>query len=339
MNQEPMKLRWLIAHQPAHLFIRTAEAFAAELEKELPGQYEIEILTMRKYMEKYGDIPELKMKPGTVEGVEKLEGQEFFESVEWDKIKEKWQAFFNALKTAKIHLSQTQVTTIGYLHSLYNVLDLPFLFKDHDHVSRVLDGSIGDKLSQGLKDKTGVRGLAFTYSGGYRIIGSNHPIKNLDELKNVEVTTVPYTKELFAKLAKNAINRQSQKLDEIAENVSSGGAIETTYLRFAGKNVLKTNHSIFMTSILIGEPFFETLPEEHREVFQRAAKKVAKLERQWSLEDAETYENDAEQKGISIVDLSEEEKNAMKSIAPKQYTRAYSNIKGSVVLVDEIQNS
>ena len=40
----PVVLRWLIAHQPAYLFVRTAKAFAKELDKLLPGQFEIEVL-------------------------------------------------------------------------------------------------------------------------------------------------------------------------------------------------------------------------------------------------------------------------------------------------------
>jgi len=335
---KPMKLRWLIAHQPARLFIRTAEAFAAELEKELPGKFEIEILTMKDYIEKYGDIPELKMRPATVEGVEGYRKyKDFFIPVEWKKIRQKWDAFFQGLRDNKIHLSQTQVTVIGgFLNNKIGLLDLPFLFKSHDHVSKVLDGKIGDELCEELANNANIRGLAFTYSGGYRIVGSNHPIKNLNELKQVPITTVPFTQEFFSNFSSKSVSRMNQKIDQTAEDVEKGGAIETTYLRFNGKNVLKTNHSMFLTTILVGGPFFDSLLPEYQEVFKRAAKKVAKLERKWSLEDAETYEQKAIGNGIEITELTSTEIEELKKASPDQYAKAYKEVSGSKKLVEDI---
>ena len=339
MAQEPMKLRWLIAHQPARLFIRTAEAFAAELEKELPGQFEIEILTMKDYIERYNDIPELEMRPGTVEGIESLKETETFKSVEWKDVTHKWKAFFNAMRDSRIHLSQTQVTVIGgHLLEKFSLLDLPFLFKSHNHVSKVLDGSIGDKLCEELGKFTNVKGLAFTYSGGYRIVGSNHPIENLNQLKEAAITTVPMTRSFFGKFTK-ATKRNEQSINETAEQVANGGAIETTYLRFDGKNVLKTNHSMFLTTILVGNPFFETLNAEQQEVFKKAAKVVAKLERQWSLDDAQKFEDDAVKNGVEIREISEEDKTRLKEAAPSQYIFAFKNIDGARNLVTQIKTT
>ena len=39
-----LKLKWLIAHHPQYLFVRTAKAFRDELEKRCPGEFDIEIL-------------------------------------------------------------------------------------------------------------------------------------------------------------------------------------------------------------------------------------------------------------------------------------------------------
>ena len=45
-------IKWLIAHQPEYLFLRTAKAFAKMLEEVAP-QYKIEILTTDQYKDKY----------------------------------------------------------------------------------------------------------------------------------------------------------------------------------------------------------------------------------------------------------------------------------------------
>jgi hypothetical protein len=335
------KLTWLIAHHPAHLFVRTAEAFNEELEKTLPGQFEIEVLTMPEYMEQRGDIPELALKPKTVAGLEEGEATSLtggFVSSEWKDIKTKWGAFFQGIRDKKIHLSQTQVTVIGsHLFPMFKTLDLPYLFKDHDHVSKVLDGQVGASLLNEMGNTTGIRGLGYTYSGGYRIVGSNKEIANLAALEKMVVTTTPNTKLFFKSLAKDAIGRVEQSLEQAYEGDSvEADAVETTYLRFSGKHILKTEHSMFLTSIVIGDEFFNELSTEQQKAFQAAAKIVAKKERVWSLEDAARYEAEALEKGVTITEVSEEETSTMKNRAPADHSALFNKVPGTFDIAQSI---
>ena len=151
MSNTPVKLRWLIAHKPEHLFVRTAEAFAKELDDLLPGQFEIEVLNQGKYIENYGPDPawpEINWVPRPVEGLEKPINSTERELIDWNTdIRRIHRALFKAMDNQKVHLSQTQITQIGGVYKEYATLDLPFLFDDHDHVSKVLDGEIGDALN------------------------------------------------------------------------------------------------------------------------------------------------------------------------------------------------
>jgi len=158
-------------------------------------------------------------------------------------------------------------------------------------------------------------------------------------LHEVNITTTPMTKNFFGKFAATATSRLSQKIEEIAQSASNGGAVETTYLRFSGKNILKTNHSMFLTTILVGGEFFETLTSEQQDAFRKAAKVVAKLERQWSLDDAAKYEQDAVAKGVDIREITEAERDKMREAAPDQYQSAYWAISGSESLVNEIKKT
>ena len=104
-----INLRWLIAHRPEYLFVRTAEAFQEELEKRCPNQFNIEILTMGKYIKKYGDIPELLYRPAPAVGLERLDADPDvkMQSVPWKKVKTKWQAFFKGLKEGGLTAAQS----------------------------------------------------------------------------------------------------------------------------------------------------------------------------------------------------------------------------------------
>jgi TRAP-type C4-dicarboxylate transport system substrate-binding protein len=74
-----------------------------------------------------------------------------------------------------------------YEHDLLS-LDMPFIFEDHDHATRVLEGEVGEFLLNKITEKSNVRGMAFTYSGGFRNILSSKKVSTLqglvDEDKN-----------------------------------------------------------------------------------------------------------------------------------------------------------
>jgi TRAP-type C4-dicarboxylate transport system substrate-binding protein len=332
----PRKIRWLIAHFPFHLFQRTAEAFNQELEKALPGKFELEVHTFKSYVEKYGKFDEFLYTKKEIPGLETVPGYTEKNSVNGKELTKKWNKLFEGLANGDIEMTQTQVHIVGTnLDKNFEALDLPFLFENHNHVSKVLDGKIGDNLSENLSAKTDIRSLAFTYSGGNRIIGSNTDITNLTELIDTNFFAGSFVgqqmfKDLGIKSVKYAIGNEGS-----GDSVNNTMALETTYIRFTGKNVLKTNHSVFMTTILTGNKFFNSLSTEEQAIFKRIAKTVAKLERQWSIEDAEQYERNAIANGVKIVELSNEEQSKLRKVAKNSY-RYIKNLNVDPTLVKNI---
>lgn len=330
------QIKWLIAHHPQYLFIRTAKYFSQELEKLLPGQFEIEILTIPQYIKKYNDIDGLNIVGPSIPGLEEsslFSTPEYQKADNYEEVDRKWGSFFRAIEDGRIALSQTQVTVIGsVIDSDFMALDLPFLFKDHDHATRVLDGDIGEGILNNLSDKSFIRGLAFTYSGGYRVVGANREIKSLQDLINKGI--LPHSlpsSQLFADLGSHCYNRRYGNPQDFSDLAARDGAVETTYLRFKGKYVFKTEHSMFLTSILTGDGFWNTLTQEQQAAFKQAAKECAKIERKMSLKDTETYEYYAEANGITINKISEEESNKLKEISKKTYTRLTNTFSSGLV--------
>lgn len=315
-------IRWLIAHYPAYLFIRTAKKFSEELEKLCPGQFTIEIHTVDSYVDKYKELDEMKLGQPNIAGLEDLATgeREKYQVTVPREIQTKWDILFNALREGKFELSQTQINIIGsHLHPNFGAIDLPFLFNDHDHVSRVLDNEIGDELCEELAKDTDVRALGFTYSGGYRVIGASHEIKDLTGLADTKLlaTTNP-SYILFKELGSPTVGRGKADINDLGD-IAERGAVETTYLRFTGKHVLKTDHSMFMTSILTGTKFWDSLTPEQQQAFKVVAKIVAKAERNWSVEDAGKYEAEAKSKGITITELSSDDRAKLQKAAKASY--------------------
>jgi TRAP-type C4-dicarboxylate transport system substrate-binding protein len=326
------KIKWLITHEPQELFIRAAHCFEQKLDAKLPGKFELELYTSVK------DLVEKNPNDFTAEEKEvllvkspALLGLEFDSSEQLKAKREtnfnyrakKWKKVFEILNDGRIHMSQAQVNVIGgHLDRSISVLDLPFLFKDHDHVTRTVEGAVGKIISHRVHEKTGVKPLCYTYSGGYRVIGATNDIKSLEDLKNQPrfIATTGSSGFLFKSIgATNTITNHTATDRDVQDMNENGGSIETTLIRFTGKHVLKTNHSMFMTSILCGESFWNSLTPAERELFVEAGLETSRQERVWSLEDAAKIEAEAAERGLTINSITDEETAELKETSKKCY--------------------
>jgi TRAP-type transport system periplasmic protein len=70
------------------------------------------------------------------------------------------------------------------------VLDLAYLWKNYDHVHRVLDGEVGRDLAAGL-EKQGIVVLAWLDSWGYRnLITTNKAVTKPDDIRGLKIRTI-----------------------------------------------------------------------------------------------------------------------------------------------------
>jgi TRAP-type C4-dicarboxylate transport system substrate-binding protein len=302
------KIKWLIAHEPQHLFVRTAEAFSAKLNELTDGEFEVELLTESQYRELHN--PE-------------------YQSFGFPHYKQSTPDLIEDLRNGVLDMSQTQVHWFGNYDVNYRVFDLPFLFDDHDHATRVFEGPIGTTMGKRLANKAGVRGLAFTYSGGYRVFGSNEPITDITKLagQRVRVNGNPVNADYVNALGATAVPGAWDSFGAATafgpDALDNGtlDSVETTYIRFKGKHVLKSLHNMFLTTIIVSNKFWDSLDADMQEKFAAAALEASRLEREWSIADAEKFEAECESNGVSIHQVSEEDKQLMQDAIASVYEK------------------
>ena len=69
-------------------------------------------------------------------------------------------------------------------------LGLPFLFKDYDHVNRIMNGPIGDYIASFTEDN-GLKLLGWAHSGFRQITNNIRPIKLPADLKGLKMRVPP----------------------------------------------------------------------------------------------------------------------------------------------------
>ena len=250
------------------------------------------------------------------------------------------------MEDGKIEMSQMYTTWLAeHYENDFLALDLPFLFTDHDHATRVLEGEVGETLLAKLTDKSNVRGLSFTYSGGFRQMISNKEVSTLADLVGTKQRSNrnPVAQATFKALGLDAV---PSELEEIRDNMLAGmfeGA-ETTYPRIyplgqneVTKTVLDTEHSLFLTTMIIGDRFWESLGANVQAVIKTAAIEAGREERAETIRDGEVTKQKLVAQGATIKTLSAEEK----AWAIEQTAVVYDQFRDTFTagLVDKIKKS
>ena len=306
-------IRWVIAHEPIDLFLRAAERFSAEVTAKTNGAISIEVMSLSTYAEKYNAGKKVTK-----------------------------HDLLDLMEAGEIEMSQMYTTWLGEFNEDMFVLDMPFLFRDHEHAASVLDGEIGQYLMKGLADKSAVRGLAFTYSGGYRCIPADQAIATVEALKGMKVRTARSPVAIDTFLAVGAEPVHTVELEEMNEAAEAGiiNAGESTFVRVlpleqdkAFEFVNDTAHSLFLTSIIVSRDFWKTLDAATQETLQSAALSSALIERKESVVDVAAVK---ETLGNRVVEMSTEEQDKFKVATESVYSK-YQNY-FTTDLVGQIQS-
>ena len=149
------KIRWVIAHEPLSLFVRAAKDFQDYVNAAQSAEkIEVEVMTLSEYSERYNN--------GVLVTKHDL---------------------LDLMEQGKIEMSQLYTSWLAeHFDNDMLALDMPFIFQDHDHATRVLEGEVGEYLLDKITANSNVRGMAFTYSGGFRNLIAN---KKVNSLKNL----------------------------------------------------------------------------------------------------------------------------------------------------------
>lgn len=288
------KIRWVIAHEPLNLFLRAAEDFERRVnEQQSEHKIEVEIMTLSEYSQRYND--------GVIVTKHDL---------------------LDLMESGKIEMSQMYTTWLAEKYEQdFLVFDLPFLFKDHDHATRVLEGNIGETLLAKLTDKSNVRGLSFTYSGGFRQMISNKRVSTLEELAGTPVRSNrnPVAQATISALGMKPVVAEVEDLRQVVVDGTAEGG-ETNYPRVyplrqneVTKTVIDTGHSLFLTSMIIGDRFWDGLSPAVQDVIKQAAVLAGREERAETIRDGDRAEQRLiAEEGANIVKWTQEQREAAK---------------------------
>jgi tripartite ATP-independent transporter DctP family solute receptor len=148
-------------------------------------------------------------------------------------------------------------------------IDAPFLFRDIDHWSKVLEQDLLKPIADEIAEKADVMLIGYA-GGGTRNIFANKPITNLDELKGLKIRVqgAPIWSRTFGAagmsptvIAYNEVYNAIQNgVIEAGENEAAG--VEQMKFYEVGPNLIMTEHAITIRPLAFSGKTFKRLPED-----------------------------------------------------------------------------
>ena len=218
-----------------------------------------------------------------------------------------------------------------------NVIDLPYLFKNNEHVYRVIDGPIGQELLAGL-EKHRMKPLAFWEIGFRHITNSKRAIKTPKDLEGLKIRTtpnpahvlafkllgaiptpMPFT-EVYMALETHAVDGQENPVFQITAN----------RLHEVQKHMSLTGHAYTASIIAMSQTKWNGLTAPQQKVMMDAAKEAQIYQRELNRKATVESMDLMRKAGLGIVE--DIDTSAFQSIVTEQVKANYVKDHGSTIV-------
>ncbi len=213
------------------------------------------------------------------------------------------------------------------------LFDLPFLFDDVDHLHKVLNGEVGQKLLS-MVEKKGVIGLAY-WDNGFKELSANKPLIKPEDAAGLKFRIMS-SKVLEAQFKTLNANPQVLPFSEVYSALQQGvvDAAENPLSNFYTKkfnevqsDLTMSDHGYLGYMVVTGKLFWKKLDDNQRELISQAMKEATEYGNKLALQLDEKYLADIKASGTTKVHtLTPEQRKAWKTKLVTIYPEFYDTI-------------
>ncbi|QKV18970.1 TRAP transporter substrate-binding protein [Oricola thermophila] len=215
----------------------------------------------------------------------------------------------NAVRGGSLDIMVTGNPFFTGLAPELNVLDLPYLFHDRDHIARVLDGDIGDRLRRNF-DGTGLFALSLWETGWRHVTNSRRPVETPDDIKGLKIRTTPNPAHIEAFKLLGAVPTPmafTELFTALEMGAVDGQENPTTLIlnsRFyeAQKYLSLTQHAFTAAPLVTNADKLAAMGEDQRNLLIETAREGAKRQRAMNVEREGSSLAKLKAEGMQVVD-------------------------------------
>ncbi len=251
------------------------------------------------------------------------------------------KAVLEQLQYGGIDFARASISPIAEFDPDLNVLQLPYLYRDSDHMWKVLDGEIGDKLLAGL-EKTNIIGLSWYDAGARNFYVTGHEIKSVADMKDLKIRVqessmmMDMVKALGASPTPMAYGEvysslQTGVIDGAENNWPSYES--TSHYEVAPYYVLD-EHSRVPEIQMVSKKLWDSLSADDQKIIRECAEESAKFEREEWAKREKASEEKVRQGGATITELTPEAKQGFKDAMQPLYEKYGADYKDILTAIE-----
>ncbi|PUE63599.1 DctP family TRAP transporter solute-binding subunit [Arcobacter caeni] len=241
-----------------------------------------------------------------------------------------------ALAMNNVQLIMPSLSKFTSIAPQMQLFDLPFIFRDKDHLYKVMDGEVGKILKSKVDEKKQMLAMDY-WDAGFKDLSSSKKPLILPEDANGMKFRIQSSKVLEAQFKSIGGNPQVLPFSEVYSALQQGvvDGTENPLSNFYTKKFHEVQSSLTMTEhgylgylVVMNEQFWNKLPKNLQDNISQAMKEATVLEREESaiedakiMEELKTYAKNTNK--LQIIELTPEQKQqwkkAMSSVYPKFY--------------------
>ena len=244
-------------------------------------------------------------------------------------------AVLKALVLNSVQMAAPSFSKFGKIVPQLALFDLPFLFKDMDHLHRVQDGPVGEKLKEMVTAK-GYVALSFWDNHFKQLSSSKSPLIKPEDAEGQKFRIMS-SKVLEAQFHAVNANPQMMPFSEVYSGLQQGvidgqentnSNIFTKKFHEVQKYMTVTNHGYLGYLVVMSKRFWNSLPADLQANVKQAMNEATIKEREYAQElndsQFEKIKEYAAKTGkLEIFELTPEQRMAWQKAVSKIYPKFY----------------
>lgn len=242
------------------------------------------------------------------------------------------------LQLGNVQIIAPSITKLVGLNPQFQIVDMPFLFKDRDAVIKFWDGELGTKLLNSLDTKN-IKGIAM-WENGFKHFTSRKPIAKPEDFKGQKFRTQS-GKVLDAQFKALGAGNQVIPFGETYTALQQGTVdgqentfnnIDTQKYAEVQKYLLVSEHGRLDYVVLVNKKWYDGLPQDIKTAFDAAMKEATEYERQLAVElDKQSFENLKNSKNLEVINMTPETREQFVKLMEPVY-KEFENIIGKELI-------
>lgn len=235
----------------------------------------------------------------------------------------------DALVSGNVHMIAPSVTKMVKIDPRWQYVDMPYLFKDEEHVQKFFDSEVAHELfnSEQLAQND-IKGMAFWPNGFKHFSNNKHPLVKPEDFKGLK----------FRTQAGQVLEKQFESLGAGSATISFGetyaalqqGTVDGAENPFNNFDTMKfyevqkylstTQHGRLDYAIFVNKSFWESMPEDLRVLVEEALAEATEYAQKLAAEENQNPSEKIKSLGtVEVYEMTDEERQALREALQPVY--------------------